>query len=303
MQNKFSRIAAHGGARKKELRVLAASAAVVAATVAAQQLPAHATASGLTFYPSTDIYGKGNIHFDADYFSRSGTDTSATSLGLSYGLGPEKDGALGRTELGFDYVTSGSGISAGKRLLFNIKTQLFNNDKSGTRVVAGFWGVGARGNIATGQSVFPPNVGYLLGSKNFSFGRLHLGVAHSFAKKDVLATPGGNADRTYLQLGYDKLFANNKFQFTADFYSGKSSISTFSPGLIYYPNNRSDFQIGLIHYNDSTVAPSRNQIYVGFDYNFSGGGDDNVPDPVKKDESATKGASENGTTPAANAQP
>ncbi|MGI8755980.1 MAG: hypothetical protein ACR2MB_08990 [Acidimicrobiales bacterium] len=301
MQNKFSCIAAHGGARKQELRVLAATAAA-AATALGGATAAHATPAGLTFYPSTDIYGKGNIHFDADYFTRAGKDTTGTSLGLEYGLGPEKDGALGRTELGFDYVTTGgSSISPGKRLLFNIKTQLFNRDASGTRVVAGFWGVGSRGNIDNGESVFPPNVGYVVGSKNFSFGRLHLGVAHSFAKKEVITTAGGNDDRTDIQLGYDKLFAKDKFQFTADYYSGKSAISTFSPGLIYYPNNRSDFQIGYIRYNDSSLGSFRNQIYIGFDYNF-GGGNDNIPDP-KSDESDTKGAGEDGTTPAANSQP
>lgn len=247
-------------------------AALTAAALCGTPKSAEATPAGLTFYPATDIYGKGNFHFDSDQFFGGGSRTTATTLGLEYGAGPDRDGTFGRTEFGIDYVTGGSGfsstISGTKRILFNAKTQLYNNDESSTRVVAGVWGVGARGNLGTGNTVFPPNVAYVLAAKNFGFGRIHVGVAHSFARKAVITTPGGGDDQTYLQLGYDKVL-NKKFQVTADFYSGKSAASVFAPGIIYYMNEKSDFQLGYIRYNDKSINP-RNQIYLGFDYNFGG---------------------------------
>ena len=247
-------------------------AALTAVAMCGAPEAARATPAGLTFYPATDIYGKGNFHFDSDQFFGSGSRTTATAIGLEYGTGPDRDGVLGRSEFGIDYITGGSGfsnnISGSKRVLFNAKTQLFNNDKSATRLVAGVWGVGARGNLSSGNTVFPPNVGYLLASKNFTFGRIHAGVAHSFANKAVITTPGGNDDRTYLQLGYDRVL-NKKFQVTVDFYSGKSAASVFAPGIIYYMNEKSDFQLGYIRFNDKSIKP-RNQIYLGFDYNFGG---------------------------------
>lgn len=252
--------------------MLGAALSAAAAAFCVTPQSAQATPAALSFYPATDIYGKGNFHFDSDQFFGSGSRTTASAIGLEYGAGPDRDGVFGRTEFGLDYVTGGSGfsntISGGKRLLFNAKTQLYNNDASATRIVAGFWGAGSRGNLVTGDTVFPPDIGYLLASKNFTFGRIHAGVAHSFAKKAVITTPGGGDDRTYLQLGYDRVL-NKKFQVTADFYSGKSAASLFSPGVIYYLNEKSDFQLGYLRYNDQSINP-RNQVYLGFDYNFGG---------------------------------
>lgn len=274
MRNNFEHVGRKGKIARKAV-LFGAAALAVAGTLAGSK-PADATPSGLTFYPSTDIYGKGTFHFDADtYFSTSLNNATATSLGLSYGAGPDTNGTLGRSEFGFDYVTSNtSRISFSNRLLFNAKTQLYNNDASQTRVVAGFWGVGnagSRSDIEGGRSVFPGNVGYLLASKNFEFGRIHAGVAHSFASDRVLS-PSGNSDpdKTYLQLGYDKVFANNKLQFTVDYYSGKSALSAIAPGIIYYLNDKAGIQLGYVRYNDSSISP-RNQIYFGFDYNFGPG--------------------------------
>lgn len=268
MRNNFEYVGRKGKVARKAA-LLGAAALAVAATLVGNK-PAAATPSGLTFYPSTDLYGKGTFHFDADTFtSTSLKNATATSLGLEYGLGPDNSSSLGRSEIGFDYVTSNTNsISFTKRLLFNAKTQLYNNDASQVRLVAGVWGIGSSGSsndIAAGRSVYPGNVGYLLASKNFEFGRIHVGVAHSFAKTSVV----GN-DKTYLQLGYDKVFAGNKLQFTTDYYSGKSALSALAPGIIYYLNDKSDFELGYIHYNNSSISP-RNQIYLGFDYNFGPG--------------------------------
>lgn len=275
-------------------RLLATTAVVATAFVASALLvarPASATPGGLTFYPSTDIYGKGNFHFDADLFTRNLNQNALISNGISVGAGPDRDGVFGRSEFGLDYFSGGSAlsnsISADNRVFLNAKTQLYNNEASATRVVAGVFGLGKKGNLGTGNTSFPPNVAYLLGSKNFSFGRVHLGVAQALASRSTIATPDGGDDRTFLQLGYDKLFADGKFQFTFDAYTGKSAYSVAAPGLIYYFNNRASFQVGYVRFNDKSVLPSRDQAYLAFDYNF-GGGNDDIPNP--SDESQTKGA-------------
>jgi hypothetical protein len=88
--------------------------------------------------------------------------------------------------------------------LGNAKTQLYNNDDSQIRAVAGVWGLGS-------EDAFAPNIVYLLGSKNIpSIGRFHVGVARSLQDEDTVGD-----DRTNLQLGYDRVFANGKFQFTS----------------------------------------------------------------------------------------
>ncbi len=259
----------------RKAATLGTAALVVAGTLASMK-PAAAIPTSLMFYPSTDIQGMDTTHLNSSNYLDTGHSKSSasTSLGLTYGVGPDTSKAFGRNEIGFDYVTGGSAfassISLGNRFLLNGKTQLYNNDKQGTRVVAGTWLLGARGNQTTGNTLFPADVIYLLGSKAFTFGRIHLGVAQSLANRVAITTPAGHGDRTYLQLGYDRSFHNNKLQFLVDYYSGRSTISTLSPSLLYNINSQSDVQIGYIHYNDSSVLPNRNQVYVGFDYNFGG---------------------------------
>src|SRR5688572_28018992 len=168
--------------------------------------PASATPATLGFYPATDIYGKGTFHLDVDSYGRATKMDALTSVGLTVGTGPDRDGIFGRSEIGVDYIMSlggstptdadtGKTLSGSKRFLLNAKTQLYNNDDQGTRVVAGFWGVGT-------DDIFAPNVGYVTGSKTFSWGRVHVGVAHAFDKKNI-TTLDGNDDTTYLHLGYD----------------------------------------------------------------------------------------------------
>ncbi len=146
---------------KNTLKLVAAGLLIAgAATFGAR--PACAAPSGLGAFPSTDIYGQGTIHYDADTYQSSNFKTGTlTTSGLVYGFGPDSSKALGRTEAGFDYNFGiGGPTTFGKRIFGNIKTQLFNDDKSQIRVVAGGWGLG--------DSVTNPNYLYLLGSKNFT---------------------------------------------------------------------------------------------------------------------------------------
>jgi hypothetical protein len=229
-----------------------------------------ATPSTLGYYPSTDIYSKSTFHLDVDTYGRATKTDAAISTGLTYGIGSEHDGLFGRSEIGFDYLLNlggsvpvdshGNNLPASERLLFNAKTQLYNDNSHGVRLVAGFWGVG-------NKNIFAPDVGYILGSKAFDWGRVHLGLAHSFAKDATISTLDGNHDHTYLQLGYDR-YLTKKLQFAMDYYSGKSSISGIQPTFYYYVNDQADFGIGYLRYNDKDISPSRNQIYLCFDYNF-----------------------------------
>lgn len=236
-----------------KLKLVVAGLALAAAITVAPK-PASATPSTLGFYPSTDIYGKGAFHYDADAYTKSNLkDSVFISSGLTYGIGPETDAAFGRTEIGFDYnLTSGGDLSIGKRLIGNVKTQLFNDTKAQTRVVAGLWGLG---NKKTN-----PNYIYLLGSKNFDFGRVHLGVAHA-TNKDIITN-----GRTSLQLGYDK-YITPKLQFAVDYYSGKGAASGVQPTLYYYINEKANFGLGYFRLNDGDLSP-QNQLYICFDYNF-----------------------------------
>ena len=213
--------------------------------------PAHATGSGLSNYPSTDIYPKGNFHFDADYFSSTnGSSANASTLGLEYGAGPERDGLFGRTEFGIDFLNSG-GESYKNRSYFNAKTQLFNNADAGLRATLGVYNVGSRRSGAA-------NWVNLLGSKAFSFGRITFGGAYATRKSAV-----GDNPRSVLQLGYDKTI-NDKFIFAADYQSGKGQF--ISPGIIYLINDKAGLELSYLR-GGSNVVP-RNQIYFGFDYNF-----------------------------------
>lgn len=254
------------GATGRMRKTMAAGAALLAAgaVLAGAGSRAEATPSTLGFYPSTDIYGKGIFHLDVDTYGQA-LRTDFPSVGLTYGIGPERGGFLGRSEAGFDYFLFQTGGDSAKRLFGNFKTQLYNDAKSQTRVVAGAWGLGSK-------DISLPNVAYVLASKNFDFGRIHVGVARSMTSANVV----GN-DRTNLQLGYDRYFANNKFQFAVDYYTGKTTYSGVQPTIYYYINNRANFGLGLFRANSSTLVNPRNQVYVCFDYNFGGGSDD-VPD-------------------------
>lgn len=243
--------------------------------------PAQATPATLGFYPASDIYGKGTFHLDVDSYGRSTKMDAVTSVGLTGGLG-DSDGLFGRSEIGADYLMSSGGstpvdpdtgksLSGTKRFLLNAKTQLYNDEAKGVRVVAGVWGVG-------NKKIYAPNVAYVLGAKSFDWGRVHVGVAHSLAKKETIATPAGNHDRTFLHLAYDRALTD-KLSFAVDWYSGKSAISGVQPSLYYAVNDKASFGIGLMRFNDKSISPTRNQLYLCFDYNFgkSGAAEETTP--------------------------
>jgi hypothetical protein len=254
----------------KKTVALGAVMAAVAVGLGTMSQPAQATPSGLTYYPSTDVYGRGNFHFDSDTFLNQ-DDTSAgafgTSIGLSVGTGPDRDGLFGRSEVGIDYLTSGNDISVGKRFQANAKTQLFNSDEAQIRVVAGIWGLGSR-------EAYSPNIAYVLASKNFPrIGRFHAGVARSFQKERIVGD-----DRTNLQLGYDRVFANGKLQFTLDYMTGDTTYGALAPGLIYYINDKAGVQVGYVRPNEKRIF-GNDLIYLAFDYNFGGGRTEGAPAP------------------------
>lgn len=233
-------------------RILGAGVAVAALGMGMR--PALATPATLGFFPSTDTYADKSFHLDVDsYRLKNFSGPSFDTAGLTYGIG-ETDKAFGRSEIGFDYVSSGTNKFS-NRLLFNGKTQIYNNPESTLKAVAGVWLLGSKGSGAA-------NVGYLLGSKAFKFGRIHAGVAHAFRDQ------GGNTE-TFLQLGYDKAITS-KLSFAADFYSGRGPLSGIQPTLYYAVNDKASFGIGYFINREPSGAPKNDQLYLCFDYNFGG---------------------------------
>ncbi len=254
MTNKFSglrRISALRSGALRRFSLAATGIALLGGALLGGVKPAAATPSGLSNYPSTDIYPKGNLHFDADYFaSTNGTSSNFSLFGLEYGAGPERDGLFGRSEFGLDYVNSVGGLNHGDRVLLNAKTQLYNNSDAGLRATFGVYGFGSR-------ELGAANWLNLLGSKAFSFGRVTVGVAHATRKSTLVGS------RTVLQLGYDKAI-NDKFIFAADYQSGKGQF--ISPGIIYLLNDKAGIELSYLRGGEA--IGDRNQLYFGFDYNF-----------------------------------
>ena len=233
------------------LRVAALLAPVV--LLGALAAPAaHATDSGLGFYPTADIYPSGNYHLDVDTFG-SGLKTNLTnSVGLEYGFGKDRDGLFGRNEIGFDYATSGyTDDRADKRVSLNFKTQLYNNDAKTERIAIGFSGLGDRSTFASANA-------RLLAYKGFSFGRVHAGFF-----KDIKRSSGGDST-SGLQLGFDRSVGKHLIV-GGDYRSGPSGF--LAPCVIYNFNDKADVELCFGFANNSNVSP-RTQTYIGFDYNF-----------------------------------
>lgn len=244
-------------------KFLAAGLAVLVSAFAAST--ASATPSTLGFYPSTDIYGRGNFHLDVDNYAADDLESDLPSVGLTYGFGNDTSRPLGRNEVGFDYFF-GDADNIGDKLTFNIKTQLFDDSDKGVRVVAGGWGLGSTDAAA-------PNYLYLLGSKTFDFGRVHLGVAH--ALNDDVVTE----DKTSLHVAYDRLLSS-RLQFAVDYYTGEGELSGVQPSLYYSINPNASFGLGYFVPNNG----GDNSIYLSFDYNFGAP----APEPNPADPGANR---------------
>lgn len=233
---------------------LGAAAIAMGAAVLSTARPALATDSGLGFYPTADIYPSGNFHFDVDTFGNGLKTDLTNSVGLEYGFGKGGDGLFGRNEIGVDYLTStGSGFAfpaAKDRIALNFKTQLYNNDKSGTRVALGVAGLGSRRNFGSTDA-------RLLGYKTFGFGRIHAGVWRAFGR-------GGISDTGGLQLGFDRTIAKNTI-IGADWRTGPTGF--FAPCIIYNLNDKAGIEACIGRANSNGISP-RWQTYLAFDYNF-----------------------------------
>lgn len=234
---------------------MGAAAVAMGAGLCATSRPAAATDSGLGFYPTADIYPNGNFHFDYDTFGRGLRTDVGTSVGLEYGFGKGGDGIFGRNEIGFDYLTSsGAGFgsnSAEDRISLNFKTQLYNNDESGTRLAIGVSGLGAKQNFGAIDA-------RLLGYKTFSFGRVHAGVWRAFGRA------AGVDDTSGLQLGFDRSLGKRTI-IGIDWRSGPTGFA--APCIIYNLNDKAGIELAIGRANSSNVAP-RYQTYLAFDYNF-----------------------------------
>lgn len=226
---------------------------------------AWASPGSLGAFPSTDFYE--HWHLDVDTNGHGVRADTSVTAGITHGFGPGTDAPGGRNEVGFDYVVSAGGvvpaISSEDRLLFNAKTQLWSSEPRATRVVAGVWGVGSR-------NIFAPNYAYVTGSRRFALGRIHLGLAHSFAGNvagvSVIAAPSGRADKTSIHLAYDRNLSS-KLSFSVDWYSGRNAFTCSEPYLFYQVNEAAGFGLGVIHFNDPSVEP-RNQADVYMEVNF-----------------------------------
>jgi hypothetical protein len=229
---------------------------------------ADADNDSLVGYPSTAIYANHEFHWSFDSLGRALKANAIILSGLDYGFGPDKKGLLGRTEFGFDYILSAGGrepdVDIPKRLIWNFKTQLYDSNARGVRAVVGVYAYGS-GDVGA------PDIGYLMASKAYKWGKVQVGIAHAFGKKLFLTTPSGNADRTYFQLAFQRRIVGRLFG-AFNFYTGNSTQSRFAPGMTYFFDKayKSDIAVGVLHFNDSSVQPARNLIYLGFGYSFGG---------------------------------
>ncbi len=211
--------------------------------------PAQATDSGLGFYPTADIYPDGNFHFDYDTFGNGLKTDVGTSVGLEYGFGKGGDGLFGRNEIGADYIVSGfANGSPEKRLGFNFKTQIFNNDDKGLRLAAGVAGLGDKANFGSIDA-------RLLGYKTLDFGRVHAGVWRAFGR-----APGVD-DTNGIQLGFDRSLGK-KTIIGLDWRSGPTGV--LAPCVIYNLNDKSGIEVCSGRANNGSGWTT----YLAFDYNF-----------------------------------
>ena len=256
-------------------------ARVIAATALLLSVAGRAGADGnsLIGYPQANIIGENAFHLDVDTVGQKASTNAFTGLGITWGLGSgllgrsgdkgDKDGILGRSEVGVDYVLSAGPfvptiVESRDRFFFNFKTQLYNDDASQTRVVVGGYNLGA-------ASLATPRELYILAARTHKWGKLQIGLTHAFGPEQGLITPAGNADRTYLQASFNRKLVGRLYGAYAG-YTGLSTQSRSSVAVAYYLDStyKGSFALGLLRYNDHTVQPGQYQVYFGFDYDWGG---------------------------------
>jgi hypothetical protein len=240
--------------------------------------PARADGNSLIGYPQTNILGRNAFHFDFDTVGVRANSNVFSGAGVTWGLGSsllgrkdksDKSGFLGRSEIGVDYLLSAGPfvptfVKARQRFFFNFKMQLYDDPASQTRVVVGGYNLGSA-SLAAAREL------YVLASKTRSWGKLQVGLTHAFGPEAGLITPAGHADRTYVQVSYNRHLWQRLF----GAYAGQTGLSTQSRqsvALAYYLDDtyKGSFAIGILRYNDRSIAPSRHQVYFGFDYDWGG---------------------------------
>ena len=244
-------------------------------------LPVRADGNSLIGYPQTNIIPKNAFHLDVDTVGVNAKTNVFSAIGITYGLGSglrgrsegstgaDNNSILGRTEVGVDYLlTAGAtvptSVPSHDRFYFNFKTQLYDNEKTQTRLVVGGYNLGAN-SLATARQL------YILVSEQHSWGKIQIGLQHAFGKEEGLITPAGNADRTYVQLSYNRHVWQRLFAAYAGV-TGQSSQSRQSVAVAYYVDKsyQGSFALGYLLYNDKSIRPQRNQVYFGFDYDWGG---------------------------------
>jgi len=252
-----------------------------AAAMLATPTAAWADGNSLIGYPQSNIITKNAFHVDWDTVGVNAATNVFSAIGVTYGLGsgllgrrPSDDGSdsngiLGRSEVGVDYLlTAGNSVATfvptNERFFFNFKTQLYNDDTSKTRIVAGIYNFGSN-SLATAREV------YILASEDRPWGKIQVGVQHAFGHQEGLETPAGNADRTYVQVSYNRHLWQRLFGAYAGV-TGRSTQTRQSVAVAYYLDNtyKGSFALGYLLYNDASVRPQRNQVYFGFDYDWGG---------------------------------
>ncbi len=246
-------------------------------------------------------------HLEDIYMGNGFQTNGHTAVGLTYGLGPDKSTLFGRTEVGFDYVLSAgpySGVSIpsgtspegnngslpglfsgptltpAQRTFYGLKTQLWEDPKTMTRLVIGgyLWGV---------KEANAGDLGFLAISRQTKkYGYIHLGIVHSFAGHKAILTRAGHSDHTYAQIDYAYQI---KSRLVGGFncYTGKSTESAIFPAIIYFISDdyNSSVTLGDFHFWDKSVRPVADQMYVQFDYYFNGPSHDRrrfMPPPAPK---------------------
>lgn len=231
-------------------------------------------------------------HLEDIYMGNGFQTNGHNAVGLTYGLGPDTNGLFGRTEVGFDYVLSagpyaGVSIPAGtspegndgalpglfttntltpeQRIFWGAKTQIFNDPKTMTRMVAGGYLFGSKDANAG-------DLGFVsISRQTLKYGYIQGGIVHSFAGEKAIETLDGHSDHWFYQLDYAYQV---KSRLVAGFnaYSGRSTESAIFPAIIYFISDdyNTSVTLGDFHFWDQTVRPSGDQTYVQFDYYFNG---------------------------------